>query len=77
MFLTFQNEHEISNGENFAKVAAQCWQKGKYQLVAVGVNCMDPFWVSTLFKDLKNLDPTAPFVAYPNSGEKYDTIAKE
>ncbi|BES88619.1 homocysteine S-methyltransferase [Nesidiocoris tenuis] len=72
-----KNETQISNGENFAEVALQCWRKGKEQLVAVGVNCMDPYWVSILFRKLKSLDPTVPFIAYPNSGEKYDTILKE
>uniref|UniRef100_A0A146LW40 Homocysteine S-methyltransferase n=3 Tax=Lygus hesperus TaxID=30085 RepID=A0A146LW40_LYGHE len=72
-----RNDHQISNGEIFAEVAAQCWKKGKDQLVAIGVNCMDPYWVSTLFKDLINLDSTVPFVAYPNSGERYDTVIKE
>uniref|UniRef100_A0A0K8SWH2 Hcy-binding domain-containing protein n=1 Tax=Lygus hesperus TaxID=30085 RepID=A0A0K8SWH2_LYGHE len=74
---TFQNTTEISNGEKFAEAAIKCWERGRDQLVAVGVNCLDPAWVTPLFLSLKAADPTVPFVAYPNSGEKYDTAAKK
>ncbi|KAF6215599.1 hypothetical protein GE061_010355 [Apolygus lucorum] len=72
-----RNTTEISNGEKFADAAVKCWARGKDQLVAVGVNCLDPAWVTPLFLSLKASDPTIPFVAYPNSGEKYDTAAKK
>uniref|UniRef100_A0A0A9Z5S8 Homocysteine S-methyltransferase n=2 Tax=Lygus hesperus TaxID=30085 RepID=A0A0A9Z5S8_LYGHE len=72
-----RNTTEISNGEKFAEAAIKCWERGRDQLVAVGVNCLDPAWVTPLFLSLKAADPTVPFVAYPNSGEKYDTAAKK
>ncbi|CAB0017499.1 unnamed protein product [Nesidiocoris tenuis] len=71
-----RNTKEISNGEIFADVAVKCWEKGEDRLLAVGVNCLDPAWVTPLFKSLKAANPNIPFIAYPNSGEKYDTESK-
>jgi len=69
----FQDEKRIANGDPFAETVRDCWKRGKKQLIAIGVNCISPKWVTPLFKDI-NIDgeERIPLIANPNSGEKYD-----
>jgi homocysteine S-methyltransferase len=43
---------------------------------ALGVNCTDPIYVSSLMSEIKKAAPSKRIVIYPNSGEKYDPINK-
>lgn len=74
-FVTFlQDNQSIAHGESFQKVAKKCWETNPDQLVAVGVNCCAPSFVSNLvkgFNDDRPHDPI-PLIVYPNSGEKYN-----
>ncbi|CAH1644936.1 unnamed protein product [Spodoptera littoralis] len=70
----FFDNQSIAHGESFQKVAKKCWETNPDQLVAVGVNCCAPSFVSNLvkgFNDDRPHDPI-PLIVYPNSGEKYN-----
>ncbi|KAH9634967.1 hypothetical protein HF086_016528 [Spodoptera exigua] len=69
-----KDNQSIAHGESFQKVAKKCWETNPDQLVAVGVNCCAPSFVSNLvkgFNDDRPHDPI-PLIVYPNSGEKYN-----
>jgi homocysteine S-methyltransferase len=62
-----------SEGEDLAECAAVLDRFE--QIAAVGVNCTPPQYVSTLLRRMR--ERTAkPLLAYPNSGQTYDPIAK-
>lgn len=67
-----------ARGENFAETATYIWNKAKDlmndNLVAVGVNCVHPEFVTPLFKSVNEKRPIKeriPLIVYPNSGEVY------
>ncbi|KAJ8729443.1 hypothetical protein PYW08_001024 [Mythimna loreyi] len=69
-----KDNQSIAHGESFQKVAKKCWESNPDQLVAVGVNCCAPSFVTNLvkgFNDDRPHDPI-PLIVYPNSGEKYN-----
>lgn len=70
----FQDNQSIAHGESFQKVAKKCWDLNPDQLVAIGVNCCAPSYVSKLLKGINDDRPDAPMplIVYPNSGEKYN-----
>jgi len=45
------------------------------QVAAVGVNCTDPEFVAAILRRMASATDK-PLIAYPNSGESYDPIAK-
>lgn len=45
--------------------------RGSKNLVALGINCINPDFVSDLFKTIK---VNVPLVVYPNSGEKFSKL---
>lgn len=72
----------LANGESFSEaVLSICNQvsarKRQKNLVAVGINCIHPSHVTSLFKEIKKNVPTLeiPLVVYPNSGEIYTVEA--
>lgn len=75
IFITFiQDDKCISSGEDFKETAVYCYNKNPKQIIAVGVNCLNPAFVHNLFsginegRDEKNL---IPLVIYSNSGEEF------
>ena len=46
------------------------------QIIAYGVNCVNPEWVTKILEQL-SLNAKKPLVVYPNSGEEYNPITKE
>lgn len=60
----------MAHGEEFSAAVESIWSRCEARkntnLVAVGVNCINPDFVSTLFKSIKR---KVPLVVYPNSGE--------
>ncbi|RVE54319.1 hypothetical protein evm_001146 [Chilo suppressalis] len=68
------DNQSIAHGESFQKVAKKCWESNPDQLVAVGVNCCAPSFVSNLMKGFNDDRPQSPIplIVYPNSGEKYN-----
>lgn len=79
-WISFQckdNAH-IAHGENFADTVSNLWNKAKLfgneNLVAIGVNCVHPQFVTPLFRAVNEKRPTKeriPLIVYPNSGEVY------
>lgn len=62
----------LAHGEDFKSVARACWEVNKSQIVAVGINCLSPYYVANLIGGLsEGVNPPIPVIAYPNSGEKY------
>lgn len=61
--------HHVSHGEKFGEAVASCLEHNTKQLIAVGTNCVNPAYVSSLLKDANR---KVPFIVYPNSGEIYD-----
>lgn len=73
-WLAFQckDPEHTAHGENFAEVARTCWALGKEQLVAIGVNCLNPNYVCDLLKNVnQGVIHSIPLIVYPNSGEEY------
>jgi S-methylmethionine-dependent homocysteine/selenocysteine methylase len=65
-----QDGKSIAHGENFAAaveaIHKQVEARGNTNLVAIGVNCINPDFVSTLFQPLNS---KYNLIVYPNSGE--------
>jgi len=62
----------IADGGDFSSAVEMIWSRvearQKKNLIAIGVNCINPNYVAELFKSLKR---KIPLVVYPNSGEIY------
>lgn len=77
-WLSFQcrNEREVAHGENFAEACLYLWHNkilNKKNVLALGVNCVSPGFVTPLFTSLNgNREEKLPLIVYPNSGEIYD-----
>lgn len=71
---TPQDNQSIAHGESFQKVATKCWESNPDQLVAIGVNCCAPSFITDLIKGINDDRPEdpIPLIVYPNSGEKYN-----
>jgi homocysteine S-methyltransferase len=63
----------LSDGTPFADAVE--WVARSPQVVAVGVNCTAPRHIEPLLRAAAAVTPK-PLIAYPNSGESYDAIAK-
>jgi homocysteine S-methyltransferase len=66
-------EHNCE-GENIGVCAASF--RGHDQIVALGVNCTPPQYITPLLRRLREATDK-PLVAYPNSGECYDPSSKQ
>ena len=64
----------ISDGTPVAEAAALC--AGHRQVLAVGVNCTAPRFVTPLVAEIRRAAPAKPVVVYPNSGEIWDAAAR-
>ena len=51
------------------------WLDDYEQIAAIGINCTEPQYVSSLIKEIKK-GSSKPIIIYPNSGEQYDPIQK-
>ncbi len=68
-----RNGSEISSGEPFVeavKLAAH-----SPQILAVGINCTAPQWITPLLQQVQGL-VDLPFLVYPNRGEAWDSARK-
>ncbi len=63
----------LSDGDELAPAVAEI--AGLDQVVAVGVNCTSPRFISDLIAEVRSVT-TKPVVVYPNSGEPYDAAGK-
>ena len=62
-----RDSQSVSHGEPFSECAALADQSA--QVIAVGVNCTSPAYVSGLLESAAEIE--TPLMAYPNSGEKW------
>lgn len=65
---TAKDENHISQGETLADCAD--WLDAAPQIVAVGINCSPPKYLTGLIKSAAS-KTTKPIIVYPNSGESY------
>lgn len=66
----------LAEGDDFKTAALRCYRNAlPGQLIAVGVNCIAPKYITPLIKGINNANATAeefvPLVIYANSGENY------
>jgi homocysteine S-methyltransferase len=61
-------------GEDIGACAAEF--RGHPQIVALGVNCTPPRYITPLLRRLRE-STDKPLVAYPNSGECYDSASRQ
>nr|XP_018904361.1 PREDICTED: homocysteine S-methyltransferase 1-like [Bemisia tabaci] len=69
-----KDESHLSCGDDFVKAATSVWSKNPEQLIAVGVNCLNPNFVSPLVSPIVK---QIPIIAYPNKGELWDGVNKK
>ena len=63
-----------SEGEDIGSCAAEL---NRYpQIVAVGVNCTPPQYITSLLRRMRG-ETGKPLLVYPNSGESYDASSKQ
>jgi len=74
-FLSYscRDGQHISNGETFREAVAIA--KDIPQIVAVGINCTAPQWITPLLESVQDTNGL-PFVVYPNRGESWDAAIK-
>jgi homocysteine S-methyltransferase len=65
-----RDEHSISDGTPIAEAAARFRDHEK--VLAVGINCTAPQFVTPLIREICRTVPGKAIVVYPNSGERYD-----
>lgn len=64
----------LADGSDFQQIAVRCYKNAlPGQIIAIGVNCIAPQWITTLLKGINkgSAGDLIPLVVYPNSGEKY------
>lgn len=65
----------LSDGSVFQSTAVRCYRTLPSQIVAVGVNCIDPKYVTSLLKGINESTSSEqdfiPLVVYPNRGGSY------
>uniref|UniRef100_A0A1A9WKZ8 Hcy-binding domain-containing protein n=1 Tax=Glossina brevipalpis TaxID=37001 RepID=A0A1A9WKZ8_9MUSC len=86
-WISFQckDELHLAHGENFANAAKTIWEliieaNAIDRLYGIGVNCVNPKFVSTLFQSFHKFvhyKQTPPLIVYSNRGEIYDAIKGE
>ena len=67
---SFRDEERLNSGDHLADFANLL--RNHPQVHAIGVNCTPPVYVESIIRKLKPLS-TQPIIAYPNSGEKWDS----
>lgn len=65
-----RDERTVSDGTPIADIAARF--RGHPTVLAVGVNCTAPQFVTSLIHEIRRAVPDKAIVVYPNSGERYD-----
>uniref|UniRef100_A0A915C746 Hcy-binding domain-containing protein n=2 Tax=Parascaris univalens TaxID=6257 RepID=A0A915C746_PARUN len=65
---------QTNHCESFAKVVSEVTEHPK--VIAVGINCTPPKYISSLLRSANSNCNGKPFVVYPNSGEQYNVETK-
>ncbi len=61
----------MCDGESF-KTAYDIF-KSNDQLIAIGINCTNPQFISSLLKSAQREQQEKPFIVYPNDGSTWDS----
>ena len=69
-----RDEKRISEGPVFADCVKQL--EANPQIIAIGINCTSPKYVSSLISAARNVT-NKPILVYPNSGETYDATTND
>lgn len=74
-WISFQcrDEGHLADGTPIESAVAAC--EGAERLIAVGVNCVPPGSVTPLLERARSVSARR-LLAYPNSGDRYDALAK-
>ncbi|ALC38705.1 CG10623, partial [Drosophila busckii] len=82
-WVSFQckDSSSLASGESFAEAALAVWElvsthQAQSRLLGIGVNCLNPSYVTPLLKTLLAIKPaqaSIPLVVYSNRGESYDS----
>jgi homocysteine S-methyltransferase len=68
-----KNEKEVCDGSGFAECASLANESE--QVIAVGINCTDPRYVTALIH--KGIEASSkPVIVYPNRGDRWDAVNK-
>ncbi len=70
MSFSCRDGEHISDGTRLAECVA-LFEENE-QVVAVGINCTAPRYITSLIRQVRLGAPTKPIVVYPNSGEVYN-----
>lgn len=68
-----RNDEQISDGTPIAEAARLFTEHPK--VMALGVNCTAPRYISSLVTALRQIAPSKAIVVYPNSGECYNATS--
>ena len=66
----FKNETSLCNGDTF-KEAFNRFKSNK-QLIAIGINCTSPKYITSILKSAHRVESDLPFIVYSNDGKIWD-----
>lgn len=69
-----RDEHHLNDGSTLEQCVSLF--KDHPKVVAVGVNCTHPKYISAIIKRIKSLSINKKIIVYPNSGEAYHAESK-
>lgn len=69
-----KDENHINDGTPIKECAK--WLDNQEQIVAIGINCTAPQYISSLISQIKEVS-TKPIIVYPNAGGNYNAITKK
>ncbi|MEL7118368.1 MAG: homocysteine S-methyltransferase [Bacteroidota bacterium] len=69
-----KDEHHLNDGSKIVDGVALF--KDHPKVFAIGVNCTNPKYISSIIKHIKNTGPEKKIIVYPNSGEAYNAETK-
>jgi homocysteine S-methyltransferase len=67
-----RNGRDLSDGTPLRDAAALF--RDHPRVLAIGVNCTAPQFISSLITEIRSVAPDKAIVVYPNSGERYEAI---
>ncbi|KAJ2955570.1 hypothetical protein NQZ79_g8459 [Umbelopsis isabellina] len=68
------SSHTVCHGEPISDCVALF--NDMDQVIAVGVNCTKPRYISSLLQDIKSTAPNKTIIVYPDGGEEWDAEAR-
>ena len=72
--MSCKDERTINDGTTIIKAASLF--KDHPNVFAIGVNCTDPKYISSIIPTIKSVIGDKKIIVYPNSGESYNAASK-